>query len=164
MSMLGAQLEDLSGLSAQITKTQGDIGTSQSNSLAATNNVVESVRTAAQAALTQITGELSALRASVDAAQGSADGAVWTGANSELFRGAYRDFNSAMAQAEAATNETFSEFNTAIDQMSASLSDYVNQFSASLTAAQESTGSMSTAVEGQRANLDATMNTGMSLG
>jgi hypothetical protein len=69
-----------------------------------------------------------------------------------------------MGQAEAAAGETFAEFNTAIDTMAASLSEFVNQFSTALTAAQDSTGSMSTAVEGQRAALDAAMNTGMSMG
>lgn len=162
--MLGAQLEDLASLSQQLHRTSGDVGACQANATATTTSVVDSVRSAAQTAMQRISAELQALRASVTAAQSSTDSAVWTGANGEVFRGAYADFNAAMQQAEQAAAGTFESFQTSIEQMAQALADHAQTFAQALEQARQSTTSMAGAVEGQRANLDATMNTGFSLG
>ena len=93
-----------------------------------------------------------------------ANSANWTGNNANVFRGAASDFDAAMAAAESATAETFALFETNIGQMSQALADYQQSFSTALTNAQASTTSMQNAVQQQRAQLDATMNTGLSVG
>ena len=161
--MLGAQLDDLHALAGQLDRTGGAIADCQSRSTSDTNQVVESVRTAATTALQRITAQMDALRESVRAANTSASAAQWTGGNAERFRSAYQQFDASMQQAEATTKETFADFNRAIDQMAASLSDYAQQLANSLVNAQSSTQSMSSAVQGPRANLDMVMNTGLSV-
>ena len=161
--MLGAQLDDLSALAGQLDRTGGAIADCQSRSTSDTNQVVESVRAAATTALQRITTQMDALRESVRAANTSATSAQWTGGNAERFRSAYQQFDASMQQAEATTKETFADFNRSIDQMAASLSDYAQQLASSLLNAQSSTQSMSGAIQGQRANLDLVMNTGLSV-
>jgi hypothetical protein len=161
MSMLGAQLEDLSGLSQRLTVTSGDINATKTDSTTSTTNVVESVRTAASNALQQIEAQMEALRLTVTTAHNQAQSAVWTGINAETFRNAYAEFDSSMQQAEQATRETFSSFQRSIDTMAGELSDYSTRFAASMGEAETSTCSMATAVEQQRANLDQVMNTGL---
>jgi uncharacterized phage infection (PIP) family protein YhgE len=161
--MLGAQLDDLSALAGQLDRTGGAIADCQSRSTSDTNQVVESVRAAATTALQRITTQMDALRESVRAANTSATSAQWTGGNAERFRSAYQQFDASMQQAEATTKETFADFNRSIDQMAASLSDYAQQLASSLLNAQSSTQSMSGAIQGQRANLDMVMNTGLSV-
>jgi len=164
MTMLGAQLADLSGLSQRLTVTGSEIGTCQTNATTATNTVVDTVRQAATAALARIEGEMQSLRAAVTAAHSQATAAVWTGVNAETFRTAYAEFDQAMQQGEQATSETFRSFQANIDAMATELAEYSTRFAASMTDAQSSTHSMATAVEQQRANLDQVMNTGMAMG
>jgi phage-related protein len=161
--MLGAQLDDLDALAGQLDRTGGALAECQSRSTADTNQVVESVRTAATTALQRITTQMDLLRESVRTAGSSSSAAQWTGANAERFRSAYHDFDASMQQAEATTKETFADFQRAIDQMAASLSDYVQQLANALTNAQHSTQTMSSAVHAQRANLESVMNTGLSV-
>jgi hypothetical protein len=162
--MLGAQLDDLQALAGQLDRTGGAIADCQSRSTSDTNQVVESVRTAAATALQRITTQMDVLRESVRAASTSSTSAQWTGGNAERFRAAYEQFDTSMQQAEVTTKETFADFNRAIDQMAASLSDYAQQLATSLTNAQSSTQSMSGAVHAQHANLDMVMNSGLSVG
>lgn len=161
MSLLGAQLEDLTSLSTQLTTTEGSIGTVQTSTTSETTTVVEGVRTAASTALAQITTLMGELRTAVEAASTNADGANWTGANRETFIGAYGDFNTAMSTAEVATSDTFANFDTSINTMSSELEEFQSTFSLALTDAQSSVSSMATAVNAQRDNLDQVMNTGM---
>ena len=107
---------------------------------------------------------LAQLRTAVSGGVNQANSANWTGNNANVFRGAASDFDAAMAAAESATAETFALFETNIGQMSQALADYQQSFSTALTNAQASTTSMQNAVQQQRAQLDATMNTGLSVG
>lgn len=162
--MLGAELQGLAALSQQLTTTTGEIGACQQGSTSTTSTVVQTVSDASQQALTRIQAELDKLRVAVEAANTQAESTVWTGANRETFVAGYHQFRASMSTAEATTQETFEQFRASIDQMAASLSDYVTQFSGALSSAQESTTSMASAVTAQQANLDAAMNTGMSIG
>ena len=117
-AMLGAQLEDLSSLAAQLATTTTSIGECQASATGSTDNVVQTVRNAASTVLAQINAQMDALRAAVAAANTSANSAEWTGANAGRFRAAYGDFDTAMRSAETATKDTFADFNRAIDQMS----------------------------------------------
>lgn len=163
-SMLGAQLEDLTSLAAQLNRTGGSITECQSSSTGTTNNVVSTVRQAADAALSAITNQMDGLRAAVAAANAASGSAEWTGANSERFRSAYADFDSSMVRAETSTKDTFQQFQRAIGEMSQSLDSYAQELAKALTSARNSTDSMARAVEAQRANLDAVMNTGLTVG
>jgi len=164
MTMLGAQLADLSGLTQRLTATGHEISTCQSNAASATNTVVDTVRRAAADALGRIEAEMQSLRAAVTAAHSQATAAVWTGINAETFRTAYAEFDQAMHQAELATSDTFRSFQANIDTMATELAEYSTRFAASMADAETSTHSMATAVEQQRANLDQVMNTGMAVG
>ena len=161
--MLGAQLDDLDALAGQLDRTGGALAECQSHSTTDTNQVVDSVRTAATTALQRITTQMDLLRESVRTAGASSTSAQWTGANAERFRAAYHDFDASMQQAEATTRETFADFSRAIDQMAASLCDFSRQLASALANAQNSTQSMSSAVHAQRANLESVMNTGLSV-
>ena len=161
--MLGAQLDDLSALAGQLDRTGGAIADCQTRSTTGTNEVVDSVRTAATTALQRITAQMDALRETVRAASTSSTSAQWTGGNAERFRAAYQQFDASMQQAETTTKETFADFHRAIDQMASSLSDYAQQLANSFVNAQSSTQTMSSAVQAQRANLDMVMNTGLSV-
>jgi hypothetical protein len=162
--MLGAQLDDLDALANQLDRTGTAIADCQSRSTSDTNQVVDSVRTAAATALQRITAQMDIMRESLRAASGSSHAAHWTGANAERFRSAYQQFDASMQQAEVTTRGTFADFQRAIDQMAASLADYAQQLASALANAQQSTLTMSSAVHAQRANLDAVMNTGLSVG
>jgi hypothetical protein len=164
MSMLGAQLDDLSQLSTRLVTTAGDIDGTNTRCTSATTQVVDSLKTSATTALRAVEAEMQALRSTVDAAQSSTDGAMWTGGNSDRFRSAYTEFNGAMAQAESTTRETFGEFNQYIEQMTAQLEEYVSTFSAALVRANEATNSMSQAVNAQQDALDQVMNAGLTIG
>lgn len=163
MSMLGAQLEDLVQLSNHLTRTSGDLEACRTNSLATSTRVVETVRSAADLALTRISAEMTALSQSVDGSRNQAESTVWTGANSDRFRTGYAEFHRAMQHARSSTEETFGEFRAAIEQMVSSLTAYVDSFSASMDQASGSAAAMAQAVEQQRATLDQVMNTGVSL-
>ena len=163
-TMLGAQLEDLSSLATQLASTTNSIGDCRASSTSSTDNVVQTVRSAAATVLGQINAQMDALRSAVAAANSSTNAAEWTGANAARFRSAYGEFDAAMRAAETTTKDTYADFNRAIDQMAASLSSFVAQLSTSLNGAQSSTQSMRGAVEAQRANLDMVMNTGLSVG
>ncbi len=164
MTVLGAQLDDLTDLAGRLTTTESEIGGVQTDSTAATSTVVGDVTTAAANALVRITALMDNLRASVDAAATRAADANWTGHNREEFIRGYGDFNAAVAQAEAATRDTFANFDNAISSMTAELEQYQASLSAALADAQGSTASMAQAVEAQRENLDSVMNTGLSFG
>lgn len=161
--MLGAQLDDLDALAGQLDRTGGALAECQTRSTTDTNQVVESVRAAANTALQRITAQMDALRESVRGAGSSSRAAQWTGANAERFRAAYHDFDVSMQQAEATTKDTFAEFQRAIDHMATSLSDFAQQLANALANAQHSTQTMSGAVHAQRANLESVMNTGLSV-
>jgi len=163
-SMLGAQLEDLTSLAAQLNRTGGSITECQSSATGTTNEVVGAVRQAAEAALAAITNHMESLRAAVAAANAASGSAEWTGANAERFRSAYADFDASMVRAETSTKETFSQFQKAIGDMAQSLDGYAQELSRSLTSARASTDSMARAVEAQRTNLDTVMNTGLTVG
>lgn len=162
--MLGAELGELDSLATRMSAVTGNIGSAQTNTNSATTNVVSSVTSSAATARSAIDAALGELRSAVSGAVVQANGTNWTGANSTVFKGAAADFDSAMAAAEAATAETFALFETNISQMSQALADYQQSFSTALTNAQTSTTSMQNAVQQQRAQLDSTMNTGMSVG
>jgi ABC-type transporter Mla subunit MlaD len=164
MSMLGAQLEDLVGLSQQLNTTTAEVGTVQANSLSTTSQVVSSVTSSAQDGLRMITQHMEALRSTVEAARGRLASTMWTGQNQVVFEGAYGEFTTAMTAAETSMNDVYASFQTQITNMTSELNDFVTRFSNSMTQAQASTQSMSTAVAAQRDNLDQVMNTGMSVG
>ncbi len=164
MSMIGATLEDLDGLSTQLGTTTADINTVSSGSVSSTTQVVDQVRSAAQTALQQITSHMDQLRRTVVASRQRADGANWTGANRGVFVDAYGRFDTAMGQAETATKETFTDFDQLITKMSDELRDYVEKFRSAMSEAGESTTSMRDAVAKQRQHLDEVMNTGLTVG
>jgi hypothetical protein len=164
MSMLGAELGQLESLRGQIDRTTGDIGDCGTETNRITNDLVSSARQAATTAFGQINGALSALIQSVNTSQSQAASTNWTGINYEVFSGAVDQFQGAMSQAQAATAETFQNFNTAVDTLASDLEDYVRTFQAKLTEAGRSTTSMASAVQGQRDNLDQVMNQGISVG
>jgi uncharacterized protein YukE len=162
MTMLGAQLDDLSDLSSTLSVTAGDVTTAQSSAATTTAAVVSEVRASSSAALSAIRAHLETLIASVQTAGARVESTTWTGANRDRFAAAYVDFQQAMQTARATTEATFAEFQTAIDAMAASLEDHDRQFTAAMTTAEGSVRSMGAAVESQRATLDAAMNTGLS--
>jgi hypothetical protein len=164
MTMLGAQLDDLAQLSTRLTTTSGDIEGTNGRCTSATTNVVDALRSSAQSALNSVSAEMSALRATVTAAQNSASNAVWTGGNSDRFKAAYDQFNGAMASAEQTTNQTFTEFSGHIERMTEQLHEYVSSFAAALTRAQQATASMSQAVSSQHNSLEHVMNSGLTIG
>lgn len=164
MSVLGAQLDDLTGLAGQLTTTEGEIGGVATDSTSTTTNVVGDVTNAANAALTRITSLMDELRRTVDTAARNADAAAWTGANRDRFISGYADFNAAVAQAEAVTRDTFANFDAAIASMAGELEQYQASLTGALSDAQASTNSMARAVEAQRDNLDSVMNSGLSFG
>lgn len=161
--MLGAQLEDLGGLADRLRATSADINTVQGEATRVSDTVVTSVRDAAHAALTQISGAMDRLRVAVAASTQQSEATNWTGANREVFVGANADFDAAMAQAEGATNDTFQRFEAAIESMAAGLEEYAAVLDRSLTDAQTSTTSMAAAVDAQRVNLETVMNTGLTV-
>jgi uncharacterized protein YukE len=163
-TILGAELDDLVALSSELARTTSALGQTQSGSAASTNDVVQSVKSAAAAAEGQITTQMDSLRGAVGRANASASTAVWTGRNAERFRAAYQDFDASMQKAETATRETFNDFRRAIDEMARTLADYTQTFSTALSNAQSSTQSMQAAVDAQRQNLDQVMNTGLTVG
>lgn len=103
------------------------------------------------------------LEASVAGAIMQAESTQWTGANADRFRAAAHDFQAAMMAGQQATSEAFQSFQTSVGLMNDTLGNYVASFSAALTSAQESAGSMATAVERQRMNLDEVMNAGLAV-
>lgn len=163
-SMLGAQLEDLTSLAGQLNRTGGAITECQTSSTGTTNDVVTTVRQAADAALSAITAQMESLRSAVAAANAASGSAEWTGANAERFRTAYGDFDASMVKAETSTKDTFQQFQKAISDMAQSLDGYSQELAKALTSARSSTDSMARAVEAQRTNLDTVMNTGLSVG
>ena len=164
MSMLGAELGQLESLRGQIDRTTGDIGDASTETNRITTDLVSSARQAASTAFGQINTALAALIQSVNTSQSQAASTNWTGVNYATFTGAVGQFQGAMSQAQAATGETFQNFNTAVDTLASDLEDYVRTFQSKLTEAGQSTVSMSGAVQGQRDNLDQVMNTGISVG
>lgn len=163
MSMLGAQLDDLSSLSNRLQTTSGDVGSVQQQAVSLTSRVVSNVTEAAQTALNEITTQMDLMAQSVTAASSQADATQWTGANADRFRQAAMDFQGAITQAGSTTNDTFAQFLSTASSLSAMLETYVSQLSTSLSNAQESANQMSSAVEGQRSNLDQVMNQGLSV-
>jgi hypothetical protein len=161
MTMLGAQLDDLSDLSVTLTTTGGDVLTAQASATSTTTNVVSEVRSSAQSALAAIRSHLDALLTSVQTSGARAEATAWTGANRDRFTAAYGDFQQAMQAARQSTEAVFAEFQAAVDTMTASLEDYDRQFSSAMGQAEGSVRSMSAAVDAQRTNLDSVMNTGM---
>ena len=164
MSMIGATLEDLDGLAQQLGTTTGDISTVSSGSVNTTSQVVDQVRSAAQAALQQITAHMDQLRQTVSSSRSRADGANWTGVNRGVFVDAYARFDTAMGQAESTTKETFADFDQLITKMSDELREYVDRFRTAMGDAGESTTSMRDAVTKQRQHLDEVMNSGLTVG
>jgi hypothetical protein len=162
--LLGAQLDDLAALATQLDHTTAAIGSCRGDAVTSTSAVVESVRASAADALARVRAATESLRVSVTDAGSRTTAAAWTGANAERFRGAYAEFDASMARAEASTTATFEEFRVAIDRMAASLDDYGRELVAALQRAEMSTSSMGAAVRAQHANLDAVMNTGLSVG
>lgn len=164
MTMLGAQLDDLAGLASRLRTTAGDIGDVQQRSTAATLRVVEEVRSAAAAAVNEVSQTMASLRTSVAASAAAAGSTTWSGLNRDRFLDAHQDFDRAMASAEDATTAAFADFGTAIEQMAAGIEAYNNGLSASLSQAGDASDSMATAVEQQRLNLDQVMNQGLGIG
>lgn len=164
MTMLGAQLDDLSRLSHRLTATAGEVGTSRDGALQTTTRVVTGVQDAAQAALEQIMGHMDQLGQSVAGSVAEAGNAHWTGANADRFRDGAARFQSSMQAAQTSTTDTFSQFRLTIAGLSETLEAYSASLSTALAEAEESTRQMAQAVEHQRAALDQVMNTGLSFG
>ncbi len=161
MTMLGAQLDDLSALSTRLHGTSVDVGTARQESVATTTNVVGAVGDAARTALDQISNQMAALDQSVRASVAQAESTQWTGANADRFRGAANEFNGAMQAAQGSVTEAFGSFQASVTTMSETLNDFVTQFSAALSQAEASASEMGSAVEAQRSNLDQAMNIGI---
>jgi uncharacterized protein YukE len=164
MSMLGAQLEDLSGLSTQLTSTSSEITAVDAAATSSTTQVVDGVRQASNAAKLAIDAHMQTLRETIMNANSRLTATQWTGQNQMTFTSAYEQFNSAMVTAENAAKDTFASFERSITTMSTELEEFVTRFNASMADASASTTSMASAVDAQRDNLDQVMNTGMSVG
>ncbi|HEX6354173.1 hypothetical protein [Actinophytocola sp.] len=160
MPLIGAELEGLDNLAAQLDQAGTTIGTTRANATQTGATVVQQVQDASAQASARILGEMAALRDGVMNARNAAESTQWTGSNAEVFRGAHAEFTTAMQQAEATTNQIFSDFQQAINQMSQSLQENVSQLETAMAQAEESSRSMGQAVRGQRENLDQAMNTG----
>jgi len=163
MTMLGAQLDDLQGLSGQLQVMGGDVATVRDGSVATTSQVIGEVTQATATALQQITTHMEHLQTSVQTAVARAEVTQWTGANADRFRQGAVDFQSALAAGQATTRDAFSSFQSSAAMMSDTLQEFVTGFSAALTDASASASDMATAVEAQRANLDNVMNLGLSI-
>ena len=164
MTMLGAQLDDLQGLSAQLHVMGGDVATTRDGSVTTTSHVIGEVTQATATALQQITTHMEQLQTSVQTAVARAEATQWTGANADRFRQGAADFQTSLAAGQATTRDAFASFQRSAAMMSDTLQEFVTGFSAALTDASASATDMATAVEGQRANLDSVMNLGLSVG
>lgn len=164
MTMLGAQLDDLQGLSAQLQMMGGDVAATRDGSVATTSQVISEVTHATATALQQITTHMEQLQTSVQTAIARADSTQWTGANADRFRQGAADFQTSLATGQATTRDAFTSFQSSAAMMSDTLQEFVTGFSAALTDASASATDMATAVEAQRANLDSVMNLGLSVG
>ena len=164
MSILGASLEDLDQLSSQLRTTATSIDTVGTDTNRSAQAAVAQLRDAGTGAVTATDSHMTALRSAVERAQAQADSASWIGQNAEVFRGAYHDFNGAMARAEDATKTYFADLQRVLEQLGVDTEQYIGELSAALGHAQESTASMAQAVDGQRDNLDQVMNTGLRIG
>lgn len=163
MTMLGAQLDDLQGLSAQLHVMGGDVATTRDGSVTTTSQVIGDVTQATATALQQITSHMDQLQASVQTAVARAEATQWTGANADRFRQSAVEFQTSIAAGQATTREAFASFQSSVTMMSDTLQQFVTGFSAALTDASSSASDMATAVEAQRANLDNVMNLGLSI-
>jgi len=163
MTMLGAQLDDLAGLSAQLQVMGGDVATIRDGSVATTSQVIGEVTQATATALQQITAHMEQLQVSVQSAVARAGTTQWTGANADRFRQGANDFQSSLAAGQATTRDAFTSFQSSAAMMSDTLQEFVTGFSAALTDASASASDMANAVEAQRANLDSVMNLGLSV-
>jgi hypothetical protein len=163
MTMLGAQLDDLQSLSAQLHVMSGDVTTTRDGSVATTSQVIGEVAQATATALQQITTQMEQLQTSVQGSVARAEATQWTGANADRFRQGASDFQSSLAAGQAATRDAFTSFQSSAAMMSDTLQEFVTGFSAALTDASASASDMATAVEAQRANLDSVMNLGLSI-
>lgn len=163
MTMLGAQLDELSTLSTRLQTTATDVGTVKDQAITLTSTVVGNIVEAAKTALSEINTQMDLMSQTVAASTTHASATQWTGANADRFRQGATEFQTAMGQASTMTNEAFQSFVQTASTMTESLESYVTQLSGSLTSAQESAAQMSGAVEGQRANLDQVMNLGIAL-
>lgn len=161
MTMLGAQLDDLAGLSQQLTSMSGDVATSRDDSVATTSQAIGDVTQATAAALQQITAHMERLETSVQTAVARAESTQWTGTNAVRFRQGAHEFQTSMSAGRATTTEAFESFQHSVAAMSETLEEFVAGFSAALTDASASANDMSAAVEAQRTNLDNVMNSGM---
>ncbi len=164
MTMLGAQLDDLQSLSAQLTLMGTDVAACRDDSVITASQVITDVTQATALALQQINAHMARLEGSVHAAVGHAEATQWTGANADRFRQGASDFQASMGSGQATTREAFASFQQSAAMMTETLQDFVTGFSAALTEASASAGDMSAAVEAQRANLDSVMNLGLSIG
>ncbi len=164
MSMLGAQLDDLSSLSTKLQATSSDVGSIKEQAVSLTANVVGNVVEAAKQALGDMTTQMELLSQSVASSANQAEATQWTGANADRFRQGAVEFQASMTQAGGTTGEAFQAFLQSASAMTDSLEQYVTQLATALSAAQDSATQMSSAVESQRANLDQVMNIGISLG
>jgi hypothetical protein len=163
MPLIGAELEGLENLAVQLDQSGTTIATTRTGATQTGATVVQQVRDASREANSRILAEMAALRDGVQAARNAAESTQWTGSNAEVFRGAHADFAASMEQAEATTNQIFTDFDQAINQMSQSLEDNVSRLDAALVQAEESARSMGLAVRSQRENLDQAMNYGMTV-
>lgn len=164
MTILGAQLDDLSRLSQRLTTTAGDVAGSRDGAIRTTAQVVTGVQEAAQAALEQIMTHMDQLGQSVAASVAEAGSTNWTGANADRFRDGAATFQRAMQGAQTTTTDTFGQFRTTIASLSETLDAFAASLGVQLHDAEQSVQQMSQAVEHQRSNLDSVMNTGLSFG
>lgn len=163
MTMLGAQLDDLQGLSAQLQVMGADVATTRDGSVATTTQVIGEVTQATTTALQQITTHMEQLQTSVQTAVARAESTQWTGANADRFRQGANDFQASLVAGQATTRDAFTSFQSSAAMMSDTLQEFVTGFSAALTDASASASDMATAVEAQRSNLDSVMNLGLSV-
>ncbi len=162
MTILGAQLDDLSRLSQRLTTTATDVGGSRDGAIRTTAQVVAGVQEAAQAALEQIMTHMDHLGQSVSASVAEAGSTNWTGANADRFRDGASSFQSSMQAAQNTTTDTFGQFRATIGSLSETLDGFAANLGAQLNDAEQAVQQMSQAVEHQRSNLDSVMNTGLS--
>ncbi|MEZ5375444.1 MAG: hypothetical protein R2733_02970 [Acidimicrobiales bacterium] len=161
MTILGAQLDDLSRLSQRLTTTAGDVGGSRDGAIRTTTQVVTGVQEAAQAALEQIMTHMDQLGQSVAASVAEAGATNWTGSNADRFRDGATTFQRSMQAAQNTTTDVFSQFRATIASLSDTLDSYAAALGTQLSDAEQSVQQMSQAVDHQRSNLDSVMNTGL---
>ena len=163
MQILGAHLDDLDRLAAQLRRTAGEIADVHARANSATSAVATEIRSAVSAGTVDIGDAMATLRASVAASTSTADGVSWSGLNRDRFLDAHREFDAAMSRAESTTSAAFTDFGSSVEQLTGAIEHYISTLGGSLANAADAADSMAVAVEQQRTNLDQVMNQGLGI-